>query len=62
MKILVTGGAGFIGSHIVDRLIDDEHDVVVVDNLSTGDKLNVNKGAKFFFVVWNAFFSVFIVL
>ncbi len=36
MKIMVTGGAGFIGSHIVDRLVRDGHDVVVYDNLSSG--------------------------
>ncbi len=36
MRVLVTGGAGFIGSHIVDRLLADSHRVVVVDNLSTG--------------------------
>jgi len=46
MKILVTGGAGFIGSHIVDALIDQGHDVCIVDNLSTGDQLNVNPKAK----------------
>jgi len=48
MKILVTGGAGFIGSHIVDRLIQEGHDVVVVDNLSTGKKKNVNRAARFY--------------
>ncbi|MDD2807929.1 MAG: NAD-dependent epimerase/dehydratase family protein [Patescibacteria group bacterium] len=47
MKILVTGGAGFIGSHLVDALINNEHDVVVVDNLSTGTKENLNAKAKF---------------
>ena len=48
MKVLVTGGAGFIGSHIVDRLIFEGHEVVVVDNLSTGKKRNINKAAKFY--------------
>lgn len=38
MRILVTGGAGFIGSHLVERLINDGHDVLVVDNLSSGSK------------------------
>ena len=41
MKILITGGAGFIGSHIVDRLIEEGHEVVVVDNLVTGKKKNI---------------------
>lgn len=48
MKILVTGGAGFIGSHIVDAYIADGHDVAVVDNLSTGCKRNVNSRARFY--------------
>lgn len=47
-KILVTGGAGFIGSHIVDRLIGLGHEVIVVDNLSTGKEENLNKQAKFY--------------
>ncbi len=46
MKILVTGGAGFIGSHLVDRLIDEGHQVVVIDNLSTGSRKNLNSKAK----------------
>ena len=46
-KILVTGGAGFIGSHVVDRLVNDGHSIVVLDNLSTGFKGQVNKRAKF---------------
>jgi len=48
MKILVTGGAGFIASHIVDKYIELGHEVVVVDNLSTGFKHNVNPKAKFY--------------
>jgi UDP-glucose 4-epimerase len=48
MKMLVTGGAGFIGSHVADRLIADGHEVVVVDNLSTGMRENVNPRAKFY--------------
>lgn len=42
MKILVTGGAGFIGSHLVEALIERGDEVVVVDNLSTGCRENVN--------------------
>ncbi|MBI5183628.1 MAG: SDR family NAD(P)-dependent oxidoreductase, partial [Nitrospinae bacterium] len=48
MNILVTGGAGFIGSHIVDRFIEEGHNVVIVDNLSSGKEENVNKKAKFY--------------
>lgn len=48
MKILVTGGAGFIASHIVDQLISEGHSVVVVDNLSTGSRENVNPKCTFF--------------
>ena len=44
---LVTGGAGFIGSHLVDRLLSLEYRVVVVDNLSTGKLKNLNPGATF---------------
>lgn len=47
-NILVTGGAGFIGSHIVDEYIDRGHDVVVVDDLFTGHETNVNFKAKFY--------------
>lgn len=48
MKILVTGGAGFIASHVVDAYINLGHDVVVVDNLSSGKKEFINKKAKFY--------------
>ena len=41
MKVLVTGGAGFIGSHVVERLLDDGHDVSVVDNLQRGSRENI---------------------
>ncbi len=47
MKILVTGGAGFIASHITDAFIEDGHDVVVLDDLSTGFEKNINTKAKF---------------
>ena len=47
MKTLVTGGAGFIGSNLVDKLIKDGDEVVVIDNLSTGKKENINPQAKF---------------
>lgn len=48
MKILVSGGAGFIGSHLVDALIKKGHDVLIIDNLSTGKKEYINSKAKFF--------------
>lgn len=48
MNILVTGGCGFIGSHIVDTLINNGHNVIVVDNLSTGNIKNLNNKAKFY--------------
>lgn len=47
MRILVTGGAGFIGSHIVDALVDRGHRVTVLDDLSSGQEENLNRRAKF---------------
>ncbi len=47
MRLLVTGGAGFIGSHLVDELIKLGHKVLVIDNLSLGRKENINPKAKF---------------
>ena len=48
MKVLVTGGAGFIGSHIADRLLRDGHEVVVLDDLSTGHLGHVPAAARFY--------------
>jgi len=48
MKILITGGAGFIGSHIADLLIEEGHDIVVLDDLSNGKEENVNQKATFY--------------
>ncbi len=47
-KVVVTGGAGFIGSHVTTKLIDEGYDVFVIDNLLSGKKENVNKNAHFF--------------
>lgn len=47
MKVLVTGGAGFIGSHIADALLNQGHEVHIVDNLSSGFEQNVNNKATF---------------
>ncbi len=48
MKIIVTGGAGFIGSHVADAYIKAGHKVVVIDDLSKGFRRNINKKAKFY--------------
>jgi len=46
MRIIVTGGAGFIGSHVVDAYVDAGHEVLVIDNLSTGNVKNVNPAVR----------------
>lgn len=48
MKILVTGGAGFIASHVVDAYVDAGHEVVVLDNLSSGQREFLNPAVKFY--------------
>ena len=48
MRYIVTGGAGFIGSNLVDLLIDEGHEVHVIDNFSSGKKENCNEKAKYF--------------
>ena len=48
MRAMVTGGAGFIGSHIVDALVAAGHDVAIVDNLETGKQQNVHPSARFY--------------
>lgn len=50
MKYVVTGGAGFIGSNLVDRLLSEDHEVIILDNLSTGSIDNLSKKAKESFV------------
>ncbi|OGG91924.1 UDP-glucose 4-epimerase [Candidatus Kuenenbacteria bacterium RIFCSPLOWO2_12_FULL_42_13] len=48
MRVLVTGGAGFIGSHIVDRYVAEGYDVAIIDDLSTGVKENINPNVRFY--------------
>ncbi len=48
MRVLVTGGAGFIGSHIAEHLLERGHEVAVVDDLSSGKRENIPEGARFY--------------
>lgn len=48
MKVLVTGGAGFIGSHVVDCLIEKGHTPVILDNMSSGNVQNIRKGVRYY--------------
>ena len=47
MKVLITGGAGYIGSHVALHFLDQGHSVTIIDNLSTGNKKLIPKKAKF---------------
>jgi UDP-glucose 4-epimerase len=48
MKVLITGGAGFIGSHVADAYVGAGHEVIIADNLTTGSTKNIPKKAKFY--------------
>ena len=48
MKIMVTGGAGFVGTNLIKRLLKDSHKVVSLDNYSTGFKKNEQEGCQYF--------------
>lgn len=63
MRVLVTGGAGFLGSHLCDRLLEDGHEVLAVDNLYTGTKDNIShlvQNPKFEFLRHDVTFPLFV--
>ena len=57
-NILVTGGAGYIGSHIIELLVKKNFNVFIIDNLSTGHKKLINRKAKFFNVDLSQFYQI----
>ena len=58
-NILVTGGAGYIGAHIVDLLCDSNYNVIVLDNLSSGYKENLNSKANNYLILKNLKIMIF---
>src|SRR5437879_2338803 len=63
MRVLVTGGAGFLGSHLCDRLLRDGHEVIAMDNLLTGNPRNIEhlqEEKRFRFVRHNVTEFVFV--
>jgi dTDP-glucose 4,6-dehydratase len=60
LRILVTGGAGFIGSHLCDRLLSEGHEVVVIDNLVTGSIDNIASHEDFSFIMYDVSNFIFI--
>ncbi|MBC8204202.1 MAG: GDP-mannose 4,6-dehydratase, partial [FCB group bacterium] len=62
MRIVITGGAGFIGSHLADRLLNDGHEVICIDNLSTGSVANIDhiRNPKFTFIHYDVTNFLFI--
>ena len=48
LNILITGGAGYIGSHIAEQLVNTKNNIIILDNLVTGFKRLINKNSKFF--------------
>ena len=55
MRILITGGAGFIGSHLCDKLLSEGHEVICMDNLITGDTANIDhiRDKRFSFIQYD---------
>ena len=60
MKFLVTGGAGFVGTNLIKRLLKDGHQVISFDNYSTGFKKNRQEGCQYRLLVEKVKFNLFI--